>query len=508
MSSSVKKNYLYNMLYQVFIVCLPIITIPYLSRTLGPEKIGIYNYVLSIITYFSLFGSLGISLYGQREIAYHQDDKTKRSQIFWELFSFKSILMLVSIIIYVIVFTLKGDFALFYRILIIELLSCLFDISWFFQGIELFKKTVFKNFVVKTLGFILILLLIKKPEDLWKYILIYSSCNLVGNLLLWKDVFKYICFPKKMNYLKHLSGIMILFIPQVANEIYTVFDKTMLGLMVKNIDEVGYYGQTQKIIKMLLAIITSIGIVMMPRIAALKSKGENDKIKSYMKKTFSFVFMMSFAFAFGLASIANYFVPFFFGNGYDKIALLMKVMVIIIIFNGMSNVLGVQYLLPLKRQKQYNISIVVGAITNVALNLILIPKLESLGAVIATVFAEFIIVVIQINYVKNDFSIKEYVSIFAKYLFLGLIMFLSCNIVYIDTSSNFVIILVKVIIGVVVYLSELLLTNDEFFYQTCYGILRKIPLLKNILIKIENIKYKNFVFYIYVLVLLILYIVK
>ena len=138
MKKSVKKNYIYNMLYQLLIIILPIITTPYLARILGSEGNGIYSYTISIVTYFILLGSLGVSMYGEREIAYVQNDKIKRSKVFFELFIFRFITMTLSAIIFYICFARSGEYATYYKILLLEMLANCFDISWFYQEQHIF----------------------------------------------------------------------------------------------------------------------------------------------------------------------------------------------------------------------------------------------------------------------------------------------------------------------------------------------------------------------------------
>lgn len=158
---SIKKNYLYNLLYQILILILPIITTPYISRTLGSENIGIYSFTISIVTYFMLFGSLGVSLYGQREIAYIRKNKIKLQRTFFEIVVFRFITMAITIFIYYIIFVKNNVYKQYYRILIIYLLATSFDISWFFQGLEEFKKTVTRNIVVRTISIICVFIFVK-----------------------------------------------------------------------------------------------------------------------------------------------------------------------------------------------------------------------------------------------------------------------------------------------------------------------------------------------------------
>ena len=155
---SVAKNYIYNLLYQILIMIVPLITTPYLSRVLGAQSIGIYSYTISITTYFILFGSLGVAMYGQREIAYLQDNKKERSKTFFEILIMRFITMAISLIIFYVSFCLKGDYSIYYKVLILEIIANSFDISWFFQGLEEFKKTVFRNIIIKLFNYIAILL--------------------------------------------------------------------------------------------------------------------------------------------------------------------------------------------------------------------------------------------------------------------------------------------------------------------------------------------------------------
>ena len=163
-TKSIKKNYLYNLLYQILILILPIITTPYISRTLGSENIGIYSFTTSIVTYFMLFGSLGSSLYGQREIAYIRENKLKLQKTFLEILFFRFITMAITICIYYIIFVRNNVYKQYYIILIIYLLATSFDISWFFQGLEEFKKTVTRNIFVRTISVICVFIFVKSRE--------------------------------------------------------------------------------------------------------------------------------------------------------------------------------------------------------------------------------------------------------------------------------------------------------------------------------------------------------
>lgn len=462
MKKSIARNYIYNLTYQILVIILPIITTPYLARTLGPEGTGTYSYTISIVTYFILFGSLGIALYGQREIAFVQNDKEKKTKIFTSIFVLRCITMSFSILLFYFIFARSGEYSIYYKILLLEMLANIIDISWFYQGIEEFKKTATRNIIVKLLSVIGIFLFVKGPDDISKYLGIYVGTTLFGNLVLWLELKKYIAKPsfKHLNIKRHLKSTIILFVPQVAIQIYTVLDKTMIGAILNDMTEVGYYEQSQKIIKILLTIITSLGTVMMPRIAKLYAEGEKETIKEYMYKTFRFVFLLGFPLVFGIISVSEGFVPLFFGEGYEPVIKLICITSPIILFIGLSNVIGTQYLLATKRQKEYTISVVSGAIVNAILNVILIGKYKAVGASIATVIAEFTVTSVQLYYIKEDFYILNILKGAVKYLLCSsIIMVISYAIGNVINNKLFAICL-QVIISGGFYFLILYVTKD------------------------------------------------
>lgn len=467
---SVAKNYLYNVLYQIITMIIPLITTPYLSRVLGAENIGIYSYTLSITTYFILFGSLGVAMYGQREIAYLQKDKEKRSVSFFEIFLLKFITLTFSMIIFYFTFCVHGEYSFYYKILILEIFANIIDISWFFQGLEEFKKTISRNIIVKLISIICIFLFVKTENDLKIYFMIYVFSTFLGNFSLWIYLPRFIMkiSLRKINLIRHIKPTLVLFIPQIATQVYTVLDKTMIGSIVINKSEVGYYEQAQKIIKLLTTLSTSLGTVLMPRIANLFANGEKEKLKQYLYKSLSIILMLTFPLMFGISSVAFKFVPLFYGPGYEKVAKLIIIISPIIIALGLSNFMGIQLLLPTKRQKEFTISVIVGAFVNFILNLILIPKFESIGASIATIFAEFSVVLVQLYLVKDDFSIKLIFKLSYKFMLSGIIMFLISFYISSLITNNMVSLIIQFIVSVIVYFSLLFIIKEKTFLDILY----------------------------------------
>ena len=466
-NKSIKKNYIYNLAYQILVILLPVITTPYLSRVIGAEGIGIYSYTISISTYFILFGSLGVAMYAQREIAYMQDDKEKRSKIFWEIFIIRAITLTISIFLFYFTFARSGEYSQYYKILLLEIIANILDISAFFQGMEEFKKIIKRNLVVKAISIISIFIFVKQESDVGKYLLIYALSILIGNISLWFYLPKYIIKIKLKNleFRKHLKPTIALFTPQIATQIYTVLDKTMIGTIIHDKAEVGFYEQSQKIVKMVLTIITSLGTVMLPRIANKYANGKQEEIKKDIITSFKFVYFLSLPMVFGMLAITKDLIPWFLGEGFQKSIYITYVISPILLLIGLSNVIGIQYLLPTKRQKQYTISVIIGALTNLILNLALIFKFQAVGAAIGTVIAEAMVTIVQLYFIRNEYNIKNILKMSLKYLISSIVMFLIILCLNKYLLNNMAVLKRMVLdigIGLITYIGVLIILKDEF----------------------------------------------
>lgn len=464
MKKSIAKNYIYNLIYQMLTILLPLITTPYLSRVLGAEPIGIYGYTISIVTYFILFGTLGISMYGQRQIAYLQQDKKERSKIFWEIIIIRTITLSISILLFYLVYGRSGEYAIYYRILIIQLVANLFDISWFFQGLEEFDKTVVRNLIVKLLSLVLIFVVIKTPDDLWKYFAIFVGAELLGNMTLWLYVPKYIekINIRELELKSHIKPTLSLFIPQIAVQIYTVLDKTMIGKITSDMVEVGYYEQAQKIIKASLTVIVALQTVMNSRIANAYARKDQKEIKKCLESSFNFVWFLTIPMMFGLIAISSKFVPWYYGEGFDGVIPIMIATAPILIPIGLNGITGTQYLVQIGKQKIYTISVIVGAIVNVLLNLVLIHFFKGIGAAIASVIAETIILIIQLKYFKEQFTILEILKLSIKCLISGIVMFIVVFLLANYMSVSIINTLIQAIVGIITYFIMLIILKYQF----------------------------------------------
>lgn len=460
------KNYAYNLFYQIFILIVPLITVPYVSRILGSNGIGVYAYTSSIVSYFILFGSIGINLYGNRTIAYVKKNAEELSNKFWEIVFLRILCIAFSLVFFFVFIIMVDRYRTYYLYQSILIIAAGLDISWFFMGMEDFKKTVLRNTLVKVISLAAIFTFVKDEKDLGIYILILSISMLLGNITLWPYIFKMIDKPKlsKINIKQHLLPSLSLFVPQIATQIYLVLNKTMLGYMT-NVSNSGYYENTDKLVKMVLAIVTATGTVMLPRMATTFSEGNHDKVKKYLLLSFEFVTAISIPLALGLAAVAPKFSIWFFGNDFAITGELIPILSLIIIFIGWSNVLGTQYLLPTNQTKYFTISVVSGALLNLILNISLIKLFGVIGAVWATVFSELFVTFIQIYFVKSTIPVSELYKSFWKYAISGIVMFFIVRKVSEILEFNILSLSFQIIVGSTIYLFLLFILKAPILFM-------------------------------------------
>lgn len=452
-------NVIFQTLYQVLNTCLPLLTAPFLSRVLGSEQLGIYSYTSSIVSIFALFAMLGTVNYGTRSISTCGEDKEFRSKCFWEIYLFQILSTLISacfFLFYLFVFV-KDNFIILF-IQTITFLSCLTDINWLFFGCEKFKITITRNFIIRIITVLLIILLVRTKSDLWIYVLLMVASTLISNLLLWLYAFKLIHFKhvdlKALK--KHVKPNLYLFVPLLAMSFYHIMDRTFLGILSTN-EESGYYYNADKIVNIPIGVLSGFGTVMLPKMSKLIEDNKTKEAFKVLSLSLEGVFVMAIAMALGISSVSKEFVPVFFGSGFDPCVLLIIVLSPVLLVKGISNTIRSQYLIPLHKEKVFIISVFGGALANIVLDICLIPYYGALGAVIGTLAAEIIAMVIQI------FSLKKYVSIgslcikMLVYASFGAIMIVSVRLVSLLPFLIWVKLLVEFFVGALVYCSLVLL---------------------------------------------------
>ena len=448
----VVKNYLYNVGYQVLAIIVPLITSAYVSRVLRPAGVGANAFTNSIIQYFILFASMGIGYYGNRQIAYVREDHKKMAKTFWEIQIVKTIMTLLSFIvfeIFMIFYTRQADYMWAQSI---NLIAVAFDISWFYEGIENFKVTVLKNSFVKIVSMIAIFVFIKNSSDVTLYIIVLAVSTLLGNLTLWLDIRRDLpkVDYKTLNPWQHFLPMAELFVPQITTQVYVQLNKTMLGGMV-NETASGYYQYSDNLVKLILALVTATGTVMLPHVANAVSKGDMKKVNQMLYSSFDFVSALSYPMMFGLAAISLTLAPKYYGSGYEPVGLAMMIESIVILVIAWSNALGVQYLLPIHHQRDFTISVTVGAVVNIILNIPLIRTLGLYGAMWSTVISEISVTLYQLWAVRGLLSYRKLFSNSWKYLISGIIMFISVFWMNQNLKDSLLMMGLEIIAGVIIY---------------------------------------------------------
>lgn len=463
-TANLKKNYILNTANQLLSLIVPLITAPYLSRVLTSNGIGIQSYTNSIVTYFTLVAVMGSSSFGQRQIAYDRDNREDMSQAFWNIMGFRFITTGVTFVAYCIFAFNVKQYNLYYWILSLQVLNVVLDITWFFQGIEEFGKIVTRSVIVRLAHVVSIFLFVKQSDDLWLYILLTCGYNTLGYLIMWVYLPKYIDKPQKIHPFANCKDIFLLFLPTIATQVYGILDKSMIGWITDSTYQNGCYEQAEKIARISLTIVTSISTVVLPRIANLFKKNELNHAKEILYSGYKFILLLSIPMTVGLASIADNFVPVFFGDGYDMAVPLLQIFSLIIIPISLAHITGYSYLIPTGQQNVYTISVSIAAVVNLAINLVLIPRIGAIGAAIGSVAAEITGIAIQLIFcfVKKQLQIKRVFDATWHYILGATLM---VTVIRIESSllfSNLIGLFIKVISGSLVYFCALLILKDRF----------------------------------------------
>lgn len=449
--SGTKVNFIYNMIYQVVIMVLPLVTTPYVSRILGAEGIGTYSYTYSIAQYFLLFGLLGVENYGNRSIAKVRENVETRNRVFSEIYSLQVLISAISVAAYLIYVILFAENSFWAFLQMFYVLSAVFDINWLFFGMEDFKLTVTKKIMIKVVNLICIFAFVKTADDLWKYILVLSAGHFLAQSSMWLFAKRYIkftfCRPKKT----HFKEFLILFIPIIATSVYRMMDKVMLGSM-SSMQQVGYYESAEKLITVCLCVISAFGSVMMPRMSNMLGKGKLEECKDLFVRSMEIAIFIGCAIAFGISSIADDFIPIFYGTGYEASILLTSMLAVTVLFITWACIIRTLYLIPAERNKIYIHSVILGALVNVVINGLLIPSYAAVGAAVGTIVAEITVAVYQTILVKKDLEIASCLRKGIPFVIFGALMWLVVKSLPIHVDGRIVYLLFKIGIGAFVYL--------------------------------------------------------
>ncbi|MBQ9609872.1 MAG: flippase [Lachnospiraceae bacterium] len=402
---SVKLNMIMNMLLTMSNFIFPIITFPYISRILLPIGTGKVTFATSVVTYFGMFVQLGVPTYGVRACAKVRDDKETLSRIVHELLSINLLMTVVVYIVYIIslfqVPRFNQDLKLFF-ILGISIFLNAIGVEWLYKGLEEYGYITVRSIVFKLIAIIAMFLLVHEQKDYILYGGISIFASSASNILNFINLRKFIYLKSVGNYnvKKHIKYVLIFFAMSVATTIYTNLDNVMLGFMRDDV-QVGYYGAAVKIKTILLSIVTSASTVLLPRASYYVDRGEMDEFYRILKKTMHFIVLVAFPFSVYFIFFAKEGILFLSGKEYGGAIMPMQVIMPTLLLIGITNVIGIQMMVPMGREKLVLYSEIAGAVTDLILNAIFIPEFGATGAAIGTLIAEIVVLTWQILSIKD-----------------------------------------------------------------------------------------------------------
>ena len=402
---SVKFNFIMNFIMSASSIVFPLITFPYISRVLMATGNGKVATASAVITYFNMFASLGIPTYGIRACAKVRDNKEKLSKTVQELLIINSVTMLLTLLVFIGTVILVPEFAAEKELYVINgigMVLNMFAITWLYNALEQYAYITVVNMIVKVVSLVLMFLLVKQPEDyiLYGAITVFaSSASYVFNFVY---ATKFITLKKSgpYDFRVHMKPILRFFAMSAATSVYTNLDVVMLRFMQGN-TEVGYYNAAIKVKTILVTLITSLGTVLLPRLSYYVKKEKIDDFYRMIGKAVNFVVIAGLPMMIYFMLFAGESIQFLAGKGYEGAVLPMIILMPTVLLIGLSNITGIQILTPQNLEQQVLNSIICGAVVDFLLNLVLIPRMASSGAALATTIAELVVLIVQCIYLKD-----------------------------------------------------------------------------------------------------------
>ncbi|MBP3255300.1 MAG: oligosaccharide flippase family protein [Clostridia bacterium] len=468
-NSSLTKNSIFYMLYNVLNVIFPFITGIYISHILLPETIGLVESARNLAQYFVILSFLGIPTYGLKIISQNRNDKKRLNQSYTELMVINFISTVVFSIIFLIVVLSINKYRInanLFFVVGISIFLNIFNNSWLFEGLEEFKYISIRNLIFKILSFILLIVVVRKSDDYLQYALV-TVIGTAGNYLL--NIFyakRYVTFKinREINIKQHLKSIFYLVLVNLAIEIYTLVDITMLDWLGKK-ENIAYYSYGSKIFKILIQIINTFTIVLVPRIALYYKEKKYDEFNDTITKTLKTIIILAIPLIIGVFFTSDYLLTAIYGSEYIYSAQVLKILSLILTISPIGYLLGSRIMLVTDNEKKMIIPVVCGAITNIICNYFFIQKFQEIGAAIASVISEIVVMIIYIYLGKRYFKlenisnllIKELVAIILMIVYLYLLKNINIDLLYIT--------ILQIIGAVVIYFGTLIITKEEITWN-------------------------------------------
>lgn len=403
---SVKRNFIMNIILTMSNFIFPLITFPYISRVLLPDGTGRVSFATSLISYFTMFAQLGIPTYGIRACAKVRDDRRELTRTAQELLIINIVMTVISyIILFTVLFSiprLREDRTLY---LVVSLTISLTSVGmeWLYKALEHYTYITIRSVIFKFIALIAMFALVHAKSDYVIYGGITIFAASASNVLNFINVHKYIDLKLigGYNFKRHLKAVGIFFAMACATTVYTHLDTLMLGFMKTDTD-IGYYNASVRIKTILVSIVASLGAVLLPRASYYVENGKMDDFYRITRKALSFVFVVASPMMIYFILFAKEGIFFLSGNAYVGSIVPMQVVMPTLLFIGITNILGIQMLVPLGKENTVLYSEIAGAIVDVITNALLIPKLGATGAAIGTLVAELVVLIVQYYALRDD----------------------------------------------------------------------------------------------------------
>ena len=464
---SVKLNFILNTIRIFLGAFFILITTPYITRILGAENLGKVDYVNSIISYFILFTALGIPSYGIREIARTRDNEYERTKTVIEL---GIILIITTIIGYIVLFFLLNNIFGFKELKALILIMStwiLFNnigFEWFYQGIENQIYITIRFIAIRVIVIVLMFLFVNNPSDYITYGIITVLMNSGSNILNLINIRKYLSFKgiklKNLNFLKHLKPVLIIFAASLSVSIYLQLDVVMLGSISEEI--VAYYTVPNKLIRLVMILITALGTVLVPRISNCIKNNDTKNYKKYVNYSLKYILMISIPSLAGIFILADNIIFIMAGEKFIQSVLTMRILVFILFIVGIAYFLGFQILYPHGLERYYTCSVTVAAVINFTFNYIMIPKYYQNGAAVGTIIAELTGVLMMLYFTRSYLKDIEFYNLKnLKYLVSASVMGIIILFIKSLRLGNLITLLISIPLGSIIYFIVLFLLKED-----------------------------------------------
>lgn len=475
---SVKFNFIMNSILMISAMIFPIMTYPYVSRVLQPEGIGTVSFANSVITYFSMFAQLGIPTYGIRACAKVRDDRVKLTRTVHEIFLLNLLTCFAIYIVYGAALLCVPQFREEKTLFLVMGTLILFNtigVEWMYKGLEQYSYITMRSIGFKFIAVLAMFCLIHQKDDYIIYggITIFAAVG--SNILNFINLRKYIYLHpvKNYNFRQHLRSISIFFAMSIATTVYTNMDSVMLGF-IKGTTENGYYDAAVKIKNILVGFVASLGTVLLPRVSYYIEAGEKHEFERITQKALKFVFLLACPLCLYFILFARPSIYLLSGALFERAVLPMQIIMPTLIFIGLTNITGIQIMVPLGRERQVLYSEIVGAVVNILANSILIPEYGAAGAAVGTLLAEISVFVIQVlalrNMVISNLKSMPYGKLFLA-LSAGGILAAGVSAI---SMNDFMLIFCTAVVFFGTYCISLFVLKEEFVFELFKQVLKKI----------------------------------